>query len=358
MIETVLQGVNIVKTLFMRLIVTKVGVIILILGFYTMVMLGSAVFHLVKLHEEVDAFIVLDLDYSALHGRVRVYDVADSMFIPLYGVMVDNHPMSLPQFGLGDASLVIEAPVEGGLTRFVAFFADRKDLAKIGPVRSARPYFIDFVRSFGVAYAHSGGSPEALTLLENRGDIIDVEEIGSGGKYFWRDAERAQPHNLFTSTALLAHAWEESGENDLAENTWLYEQEIDVTPLMEHPHITFSYTLFGDDITYSYDSQKEYYIRSEDGVVHTTALGKKITPKNVVVAFMEIEVVDEEGRLRINTRGTGDALICKRGTCVEGEWEKKNARSRIQFLIDDSPVSLIHGATWMHVVSEGQEVEY
>src|SRR5260221_8029347 len=76
----------------------------------------------------------------------------DARLLP-FAVMIDNHPDARPSSGLAEASLVIEAPVEGGMTRYMAVFDATTTVDQIGPVRSARPYFVDFANAFGALYA-------------------------------------------------------------------------------------------------------------------------------------------------------------------------------------------------------------
>jgi hypothetical protein len=105
--------------------------------------------------------------------------------------MIDNSVFARPPSALSRAGLVYEAEVEGNATRLMAIFSSGKDLNEIGPVRSARPYFIEWAKEFGAPYVHCGGSPEALAILA-KGGIIDINEF-YGGAYFWRD----ETHEIF-----------------------------------------------------------------------------------------------------------------------------------------------------------------
>ena len=78
-----------------------------------------------------------------------------------YAVMIDNLAAARPQFGLSAASLVYEAPAEGGITRYLAIFSADQTSSQIGPVRSARAYFLNWAKELGATYVHVGGSPEA-----------------------------------------------------------------------------------------------------------------------------------------------------------------------------------------------------
>ena len=79
-----------------------------------------------------------------------------------YAVMIDNHSWARPPFGLSQASLVYETIVESPITRFLAIFVDNENIKQIGPVRSARPFYVDWVKEFNIPYLHVGGSNEAL----------------------------------------------------------------------------------------------------------------------------------------------------------------------------------------------------
>ena len=79
-------------------------------------------------------------------------------------LMVDNNPDAWPQFGISKADLVYSTLVEGGATRFMAIFTS-KQLSKIGPVRSARPYYLTWAKGINALYGHSGGSAEAIQKI-------------------------------------------------------------------------------------------------------------------------------------------------------------------------------------------------
>ena len=115
------------------------------------------------------------------------------------GVMIDNHPDSRPASSLAKAKIVYEAPVEGGLTRYLAIFDSKQVVAEVGPVRSARAYFLSWLQEYGRGlYMHSGGSPEALSAIKTK-KIFDANEF-FWGEYYWRSSDRPAPHNLYTSS--------------------------------------------------------------------------------------------------------------------------------------------------------------
>lgn len=59
-------------------------------------------------------------------------------------VMIENSTDARPQSGLTSADIVYETVAEGGITRFMAlFYCNSLSDIQVGPVRSARTYFID-----------------------------------------------------------------------------------------------------------------------------------------------------------------------------------------------------------------------
>lgn len=112
-------------------------------------------------------------------------------------VMIENEYNARPQSGLDKAGIVYEILTEGGITRFLALFLG-ETLDEIGPVRSARPYFLDYTMEYDGIYIHYGASPQGYVDLKK----LKINAIN--GMYdsatFWRDNSRKEPHNAYIST--------------------------------------------------------------------------------------------------------------------------------------------------------------
>lgn len=115
-----------------------------------------------------------------------------------YAVMINNNHAAWPQCGIQDAYLVYEIIAEGGITRMMALYKDQ-ETAKIGSIRSARHYFIDYAEENDAIFVHWGGSPQAYARI-NTG-INDIDGIALEGSVFFRDKtlKRAYEHTGFTS---------------------------------------------------------------------------------------------------------------------------------------------------------------
>jgi hypothetical protein len=117
-------------------------------------------------------------------------------------VMIENAAFGgvRPQAGLSYAQIVYEVVVEGGITRFMAIYAgDMPDV--IGPVRSARPTYLEFAAEYDALYGHAGGSPEALQAISGL-QVKDLSALAADSRFFYRDGSKVAPHNLFTSSLL------------------------------------------------------------------------------------------------------------------------------------------------------------
>ncbi|MEJ7652713.1 MAG: DUF3048 domain-containing protein [Chloroflexia bacterium] len=131
-------------------------------------------------------------------------------------VMIENHPNARPQSGLDFADVVLEAPAEFGISRFIAFFMSR-DVPVVGPVRSAREYFVLWASEFNPIYFHAGGSPGAASLADRIG-LTRTNALWDG-RAFYRTNDRYSPHNLYTSTAALLRVERAKGRG-LQSGSW------------------------------------------------------------------------------------------------------------------------------------------
>ena len=69
---------------------------------------------------------------------------------PPLAVMI---PSDSEPYGLSQASVVYEAAVEFDIPRYLAIF-EQVQAEQIGPVRSARPYFVDWACPYGPLFVH------------------------------------------------------------------------------------------------------------------------------------------------------------------------------------------------------------
>jgi hypothetical protein len=270
-------------------------------------------------------------------------------------IMIENHPQARPQAGLSRAAVVIEAPVEAPYTRYLAFFDNNEEVPEVGPVRSARPYFLDWLDEYGrPLYLHSGGSPEALKLIKEYA-VQDVNEFYRG-EYFWRSKNRSAPHNLYTSSTAWQKLWNNWPKQLLLtpETSWKYastSQPLSTSGVNKEIAISYNKDYI---VSWRFDSNNKDYVRYINGERYTDKDGSEVRATNILVQSAIIKVLDEEGRLKINTIGSGDAQMVQNGQVVNGFWNKKGMSNRTRFYNKNKEeLILLPGKTWVEVVPEG-----
>jgi hypothetical protein len=251
--------------------------------------------------------------------------------------------------------------VEGGATRLMAVFSG--GLAeRIGPIRSARPYYVGWAAEIGALYGHSGGSPEAIETIKKNG-VKNLEEATSFGPlYFWRDNKIAAPHNLFTSTENLDQAVLDFG---LATTTpiitpWKFLDTASSTTEVANK-IAIDYSTLGIfNINYEYSTTTETYLRFQNNEPFVDALdNKQIGAKSLIIQFVPTEIhLDSADRLRLNTLGAGQAFVLYNGKISRGTWRKPFFSSRTIFY-DASGKEVVFppGNLWIEIVPGGREVK-
>lgn len=300
----------------------------------------------------------------------------DPAYYPVL-VMMDNLPEARSwQSGLTEALVVYETLAEGGSTRLEALFAGPPTAERIGPVRSARPYFVQIAAGWGAFYWHAGGSPEGLALLKElvrAGELKNLNEIsGLGPIYLWRDKSLAAPHNLFTSGEKIAKALVDFELTTLpvAKLTWQWEKDRkdkDVKKQAERAQgpageiaITFSPGLTFNP-SYVYDTESKIYKRSLAGKSHKDYnTGEQLAPANVIVQKVPAEWLLPSGydRIEINIVGEGEALFFRDGQVFAGRWKKADRAAQTEWLLDGEPFILKHGQTWVEIVPGERAVTY
>lgn len=276
-----------------------------------------------------------------------------------FAVVIDNLSVARPQAGIAAAPLVIEAPVEGGITRLLAIFPEGADADRLGPVRSARPYFLDWAAEFDALFVHVGGSPEALEKIRTH-DIRDLNEFFAGAS-FVRDRRRDAPHNAFTSSAKLAAAdAKRYGDRPLPTVAgWRFKEDASAAERPESAALAVRYgDARGMDVAWTYDRDANAYVRAQGGRPHRDEDGTPVRAKNVVVQFTAVSVIDDVGRRRITTVGDGDAVIAIDGVAVHGTWRKDARDGRTRFYdASGNQIRFNAGQTWIEVVPNGTEVQ-
>jgi hypothetical protein len=145
-------------------------------------------------------------DQKSEDGKVRSY-LTGEWVDEKYGrqrpvaVMIENTKACLPQYGIGNAGVIYECVVEGGITRMMAIFDDYTGLDQIGNVRSSRPYYVYFASEYDAVYMHAGGNPAAFELIDG-GLVQNLNALKLEGKKGSAATYRTgkSEHTLYTNS--------------------------------------------------------------------------------------------------------------------------------------------------------------
>lgn len=271
---------------------------------------------------------------------------------PVTAIMIENSMDARPQAGLPGAGVIFEAVAEGGITRFVAIYQDSEP-DYIGPVRSVRPYYIQWAMGFDAAIAHAGGSAEALNLINAQG----VKDLNHNSAYFWRVNNRTAPHNLYTSLAKLREYEAQKGYGK-ANFTSLARKAEQPLATPKARAIDFNVSSSNFNVHYDYDAATNSYKRSEGGKPQTDEKsGAQLAPKTVVALVMA------QGKSHIYTTyaviGSGPVVIFQDGNVIEGTWKKDSNTANFTFAdAVGNPIQLNPGQTWFTALGGRDRVTF
>ncbi len=265
-------------------------------------------------------------------------------------VMIENSPDARPQSGLRDAGLVYEAVAEGGITRFLALFQDTES-DYIGPVRSVRPYFLDWLVPFDGAVAHVGGSPIALRQIRDQ-KIKDLDQFANAGAY-QRVASKVAPHNVYTSTKNLEKVESQKGYKKSKYTGFAHTVKEQKATKITAKNIAMDLSSVLFNVNYKYDSTSSTYKRSVGGQPHIDEKTKKQLSPKVVIALVMNRTQDGVYSV-YQTTGEGKAFIFQGGSVIKGKWTKKDRKKQFSFVdANNKVIKLSPGKAWITIVNDG-----
>lgn len=284
--------------------------------------------------------------YSPLTGNLVENEAITTQAVT--GIMIENSPDARPQSGLKDSGVVFEAIAEGGITRFLALYQEQKPQL-IGPVRSVRMYYVDWVAAFNASVAHIGGSAAALAEVRN-GNYRDIDQFFNAGAY-WRATDRYAPHNVYTSFAKLDELNVSKGYTTSTFTGFTRkDSKASEAPNATSVNVQVSSALFNS--AYTYNPATNTYDRLQAGAPHTDREAGQISPRVVIAMKVTEQKVFEDGwREQINAVGNGTAYIFQDGTVQEVTWSKASRADQIKFTdATGADVPLARGQTWITAV--------
>ena len=269
-------------------------------------------------------------------------------------VMIDNHNQAWPQAGLNKAYLVYEAIVEGGETRLMALFKG-VTVDKIGPVRSSRHYFLDYVMENDAIYAHYGWSPLAESDIKQY-NINNINGITESTSTFWRVKDKSAPHNAVTSTDALLKAARSKGYKTTSTKKSVLNYVTDDVNLDDGQgalSVTIPHSSL-QTVKYVYDEQNQVYKRYARNKAQTDwNTGNSITTKNIIITMCDnytLEDSENKGRQGLKNIGTFNGYYITNGKAIKIKCikESRNAQTKYQDL-QGNEIKVNDGNTWINI---------
>ena len=276
-------------------------------------------------------------------------------------VMIDNHKDAWPQAGLNQAYMVYEIVVEGGETRLMACFKG-VDLEKIGPVRSARHYFIDYALENDAIYTHFGWSPQAESDI-TRYAVHNINGITESNKTFWRVKDKKSPHNAVTSTKALLEVAKEKGYRTTSDEKSVLNYVADEVNLEDGKSAT-SITIPHSNlqtVKYDYDETTKKYTRTARNVAQKDwDTGEAVSTKNIIIMKCEnYTLTDKEnkGRQGLKNIGEFDGYYITNGKAIEIKCIKNERTEKTKYVdLQGNEIKVNDGNTFVQICPLDAEV--
>ncbi len=276
---------------------------------------------------------------------------------PVMAVMIENSTDARPQSGLNKAGVIFEAIAEGGITRFVTLFQEGQP-DYLGPVRSVRPYYVDWAAGFDAPIVHVGGSVDGKAKAAAYGKDLDQFSYGS---YFQRISERFAPHNVYTSSSKLDELLKKTGYTS---STFVGWERKAAAPLTAPKATTLDIGIsgFAYNPHYAYLATCNCYKRSMADEPHLDEKSKEQLAPTVVIAMSigSKTVNSSDGsRYSYDTIGSGTATVFQDGDVIEAKWSKKSMKENVVFTdANGANLKLNAGQVWISMVSALSKVTY
>ncbi|MBQ2729902.1 MAG: DUF3048 domain-containing protein [Clostridia bacterium] len=284
-------------------------------------------------------------------------------------IMVNNIGVSLPQEGISQADILYECLAEGGITRLMMILTEYENMTKVGSVRSARDYYIDYADGYDCIFVHAGGSTYAYNTFSSRGTHRIDGVNGPAALYytygtFERDPERlkqfATEHTLVVKSGegivnaigYYGYRTDKTAGYEKPMNFVDFEKSVTLKDKASHVKVVMSNY---QTVDFVYNEKTGEYLRYQyNGQKHIdNTTGDQLSFENVVLLFTYTAAIpgDEKARIDIGTTGSDNGWYITDGTYQKITWKKEKSSSVLKFYYEDgSEVLFNRGKTMINVV--------
>lgn len=281
--------------------------------------------------------------------------------------MIDNNVNAQPQSNLNKTYLVYEIIVEGGETRLMALFKNvdvsNEDLT-VGPIRSARHYFIDYALENDAIYAHLGQSPQAESYIKNfnvadiNGQIYDTGKARTNSSLYWREKSKKAPHNAYTSVRSIQeickkNKYQTTSDKKSVLNYVSKEVKLEGENAKVANSVTIPYGT-SHSVKYVYNEGTGRYTRYSKGKKQTDeATGEDVTTKNIIVSLIKNTTLDDKedkGRQDLDNFTIADGYYITNGKAIKIRCKKEYVGGQTKYEdLEGNQIEVNDGNTWINI---------
>nr|WP_315100665.1 DUF3048 domain-containing protein [uncultured Catonella sp.] len=259
-----------------------------------------------------------------------------------FAFMFNNIEFAYPQTGTGRAEILYEILAEGGITRLMGVFDYMKG-DKIGSVRSARHYYVDFANEFDAIFVHFGQTHYAIDEIKKLGVDTISGLSWEGAKAFYRDNSIRAPHNAFASSKGLMQAIKDKKlrtkpkKNLTSHFNFSRDDEVtnDKEGSFKAEYVKVPFSAYMTPF-FTYGKKEKLYTRYAFGTKHIDkGTGKALKFRNIFIQFVNEYNKDHNGYQTmdlINQSGSGYYITNGKG--IKVYWQKKGGADKTKFYYD------------------------
>lgn len=342
----------------------KIALIVIII----LIIIGLGVFAAVKLaseevlaepHKMSEEIKEEKKDSKQKEKDIKIFSSSNARPIAF---MIDNNVNAQPQSSINKAFAVYEVIVEGNETRLMALFKE-SDADEVGPMRSARHYFLDYAMEYDAIYAHLGLSPQAdadmgLYRTNNiNGQIYDTGKARTETSKYWRNKSRKAPHNAYTNISKILEICKEKNYKTTTNKGTPFnyvEHEVDLKDSYLTANTVKIPYAEKHVVEYKYDEKTKRYTRYSKGRKQKDKVDDKdITTKNIIITFAknhDLPDKEKKGRQQVVTWGTLDGFYITNGKAIKIKCQKNVREEQTKYMdLDGNEIEINDGNTFINI---------
>lgn len=340
----------------------KKKIVIIIIVLVVLIVLGVGGYFLFKDEstDEETSKVSLEEEVKIEQPKIEIFSGDDRPF----AVMLDNNKNAWPHASINKAYLAYEIIVEGGESRIMALFKG-VDADSIGPIRSARHYFLDYALENDAIYAHLGWSPQAQGDISNlgvnniNGQAYDSGKAKTSSALFWRSNSKSKPHNAYTNIECLKTISEKlkyrtTSDKESVLNYVTNEVNFDSNEFAINANsVTIPYAS-SNKIKYVYNAETKMYEKYSKGKLQKDeTTGETVVTKNIIITKAQNYTLNDgenKGRQGLNNIGTLEGYYITNGKAINITCKKDSRKGQTKYLDSNgNEIEVNDGKTFINI---------